>query len=162
MRIEHHRSGWPITVGGACLLAGIFLLVLLLAGCAVGFGEPGPDGNAPVVYGLDLGSAASATNDFFGAVFEGIGGWLGVGGLGTGGVLISGLIRAWSNRRAQAAAAEAQRLGERAGWDEAAADHAARTTARDAAFDEGVARAAGGVGVARPSPAGPVVGEGQA
>ena len=158
-----NRQGWPIVIGGACLAAGAFLLLLLgLAGCAVGFGEPGPDGNAPVVYGLDLGSAASATNDFFGALFEGIGGWLGVGGLGTGGVLIGGLVRAWSARRAQAAAAEALRAGERNGWDEAVTDATHRTAARDAAFDEGVSRAAGRVVPAGPSHAGAVAGEVQA
>jgi ABC-type Fe3+ transport system permease subunit len=160
MRIDSRRSGWPLTVGGACLLAGIFLLVLLLAGCAVGFGQPDvPGGPAPVVWGLDLGQAASGANDFFASVFEGIGGYLGLSGLGAGGVLVGGLVRAWAKRRTEAAAAEAQRLGERAGWDEAAADHAARTTARDAAFDEGVSRAAGGVGVARPGPTGPATGE---
>jgi hypothetical protein len=151
------------TISSLVLVGGGLILAMFLGGlfgCAVGFGEPDtPGGTAPVVWGLNLGQAASSANDFFSSLFEGIGGWLGVGGLGTGGVLVGGLVRAWAARRAQAEAAEAKRIGERSGWDEATVELEHRTIARDAAFDEGVSRAAGRVGTVSAGPGSPAAGE---
>lgn len=134
-----------VVIGGGLILA--MFLSGVLHGCAVGYGTPGPDGNAPVVWGLDLGEAANSTNKFFTSLFDGIGGWIGVGGLGTGGVLVGGLVRAWAKQRTNAAAATAAQQAADAAWDAAHADASVRTAARDAAFDEGVSRA----GTVKPS-----------
>jgi hypothetical protein len=162
-RIDPVARDRIFTISSLVLVGGGLLLAMFLGGlfgCAVGFGEPDtPGGTAPVVWGLNLGQAASSANDFFSSLFEGIGGWLGVGGLGTGGVLVGGLVRAWSARRAQAAAAEALRAGERAGWDEAAAETDRRTAARDSDFYEAIALANGGVGPALADGRRPATGE---
>jgi hypothetical protein len=163
MRICHRRSLWPLTAGGACIIAGVFLFILLLTvtGCAVGFSDPGPDGKSEVVFGAGLGAVAKLANDWGQTARDFITSPDGLAAIASGGGIL-GLVgylgRRVARNGAAAAAAEAKRIGERDGWDEAIADATHRTLARDAAFDEGVARAAGRVvpagtvDTARPGP----------
>lgn len=143
--LSYNRIPAVIKIGAALVAVGFLGLFLLQAvGCAVGFGTPGPDGTAPVVYGVDLGTAANTANDFFGGLFDAVGGWLGVSGLGSGGVLLAGLVRAWAKRRSEAEAERAARRAADAAWDESKREAERAQQLIDRAYDEALLRAGGG------------------
>jgi hypothetical protein len=152
MRISRHRSLWPLTAGGACIIAGVFLFVglLTLTGCAVGFTDPGPDGKSEVVFGAGLGAVAKLANDWGQTARDFITSPDGLAAIASGGGII-GLVgylgRRVARNGAAAAAAEAKRIGERDGWDEATAETDRRTAARDSDFYEAIALANGGVAI---------------
>jgi hypothetical protein len=164
MRICHRRSLWPLTAGGACILAGVFLFVLLLTvtGCAVGFSDPGPDGKSEVVFGAGLGAVAKVGNDLWNTTRDFVTSPDGLAAIASGGGIL-GLVgylgRRVARNGAAAAAQTAAREAEARAWDEAtAAANNARDRA-DAAFDEASIRTLGGVGPAPARRPGPVAGE---
>lgn len=145
-------------LGGACVAAGVFLF-LVLPSCAVGRTPAGK-----VVYGADLGALAEGTNEAIGSLFDSLGGWLGVAGLGTPVAVLSGaLLRGWAKAKASAAAATAAKSAADDAYDDgAAAAHAARDKA-DAEYLDGLSRsnmaagAGAGADVQRPVPPTPEV-----
>ena len=143
------RTLSAMLLGGALLIAGFFLLVML-SGCAVGYTEPATDGSRAALLGWKLDDVAAAGGKVGGFFAS----WLGspesvatlLGGGGAIG-LLAGLVRAWSNQKARAASSEAASAAHDDAWDEASGAKAA-ALAKSAAVAPVLSGGAGGVGVA--------------
>ena len=143
------RTLSAILLGGALLTAGFFLLVML-SGCAVGYTEPATDGSRAALLGWKLDDVAAAGGKLGGflsgwlGTTEGLVTILGGGTAGVGGVLTL-LVRAWANRKAEAAAeASARETGDKLYDEGRSVAHASRDRA-DAAYLEGLAHASSGL-----------------